>query len=78
MHPVRQNIARHSEVDGDIGITPAVYNPALQQDAVVCGHILEEDAKSVTSHGLHWGDLGHVTDLSVVAVIAGHPAARGP
>jgi hypothetical protein len=57
-HPIRQDIVWHREVCGDVAVTPAVYNPALQQDAIVCGHILEEDAKSVTSHGLHWGDLG--------------------
>jgi hypothetical protein len=35
MHPVHQNISGHSEVCGDVGVSPAVYNPALQQDAVV-------------------------------------------
>jgi hypothetical protein len=35
MHPVRQNISGHSEVCGDIGVVPAVYNPVLQQRAVV-------------------------------------------
>jgi hypothetical protein len=41
---------------------PAVYDPALQQSPVVCPQIPEEGAKSVTSHGLHWGDLGHHGD----------------
>jgi hypothetical protein len=42
---------------GDIGVSPAVYNPALQQDAVVCPQIPEQGAESVTFRGLHWGDL---------------------
>ena len=28
-HPVRQSIAWHSEVDGNVGVTPAVYYPAI-------------------------------------------------
>ena len=57
MHPVRQNIAWHPEMNSDVGVTPAVYDPALQQDEVVCPQIPEEGAESVTSDGLHWGDL---------------------
>ena len=52
-HPVRQNIAWHPEVNSNIAVTPAVYDPALQQPAVVCPQIPEEVAESVTSHGLH-------------------------
>jgi hypothetical protein len=37
MHPVRQNIAWHSEVNGDIAVSPAVYDSVLQQPAVVVG-----------------------------------------
>ena|ERR1035437_2314380 len=29
MHPVRQYTAWHREVNGDVGVTPAVYDPAL-------------------------------------------------
>ena len=29
MHPVRQNITWHPEVNGDIAVVPAVSNPAL-------------------------------------------------
>ena len=58
MHPVRQNISGHSEVCGDIVVSPAVYNPALQEATVVRAQIQEEGAKSVTSRGVHWGDLG--------------------
>ena len=36
---------------------PAVYNPALQQPAVVVGEIPEEGAKPIRC-SLHWGDLG--------------------
>src|ERR1035437_7591794 len=61
-HPVCQNIVWHPEVNGDVAVVPAVYNPALQQRAVVCAQIPEEVAKSVTSHGLHWGDLGRHHD----------------
>jgi hypothetical protein len=57
MHPVRQNIARHREVDGDLAVVPAVYNLAIQQRAVICPQIPEEGTKSVTAHGLHWRDL---------------------
>ena len=60
MHPVRQNISGHSEVCGDIGVSPAVYNPALQQPAVVRGQVPEEGAKPIRC-SLHCGDLGHVT-----------------
>ena len=52
-HPVRQDPAWHPEVNGDVGVTPAVYDPALQQSPVVCPQIPEEVAESVTSHGLH-------------------------
>ena len=58
VHPVHQNIVWHTEVCGDLAVTPAIHNPALQQPAVVCPQILEEGAKVVTSYGLHWGDLG--------------------
>jgi hypothetical protein len=57
MHPVRQNISGHSEVCGDIGVSPAVYDSVLQQDAVVRGQVPEEGAKSVRC-SLHSGDLG--------------------
>ena len=62
MHPVRQNISGHSEVCGDIGVPPAVYDPVLQQPAVVRGQVPEEGAKSVNSYGSHWGDLGGQDD----------------
>ena len=52
-HPVRQSIARHSEVNGDVGVVPAVYDPALQEAAVVWGQIQEEGAEAVISHGFH-------------------------
>jgi hypothetical protein len=61
MHSVRQNIARHPEVNGDVAVTPAVYDPALQQRAVAWVQFSEKGAKSVTSHGLHWRDLGELT-----------------
>jgi hypothetical protein len=38
-------------VCGDVGVTPAVYDSAFQQDAVVYGQIPEEGAKSVISGG---------------------------
>ena len=44
-------------MNGDIAVLPAVYNPALQQDAVACGQVPEEAAESVIAHGLHWGGL---------------------
>jgi hypothetical protein len=50
---VRQNIAWHPQVNGDVGVTPAVNNPALQQRPVICGEIPEEGAESVTIHGFH-------------------------
>jgi hypothetical protein len=56
-HPVHQNIVWHPEVNGDIGVLPVLYDPAVQQLAVVVGQIPEEDAASVTTHGLHWRDL---------------------
>jgi hypothetical protein len=37
MHTFRQNATWHSEVCGDVGVSPAVYNPVLQQPAVVVG-----------------------------------------
>src|ERR1035437_460901 len=74
-HPVRQNIARHSEVSGDVAVSPTVYDPALQQRAVAWVQFPEKGAKSVTSHGLHWGDLGHITGSSVAHLIDGHRAA---
>jgi hypothetical protein len=37
MHPVHQNITWHPELRGDVVVLPAVYDPALQQDAVVSG-----------------------------------------
>src|ERR1035437_4832846 len=52
-HPVGQNTAWHPQVNRDVGVTPAVYNPALQQAAVVRGQIPEEGVESVTFHGLH-------------------------
>src|ERR1035441_2399458 len=61
MHPVRQNISGHSEVCGDIGITPAVYDSAFQQDAVVISQIPEDGAKPVRGI-MHPGDLGHQDD----------------
>ena len=61
-HPVRQNTAWHPEVNGDVAVVPTVYNPALQQPAVVCPQILEEVVKSVNSRGSHRGDLGHNHD----------------
>jgi hypothetical protein len=60
-HPVHQSIPWHPEVYGDVGITPAVNNPAFQQDAVICGQVPEEGAKSVRG-SLHWGDLGGQDD----------------
>ena len=57
MYPVRQNIVWHPEVNGDIGVLPVLYDPAVQHLAVVVGQIPEEDAASVTTHGLHWRDL---------------------
>src|ERR1019366_1058736 len=78
-HPVCQSIAWHPEVCGDIAVLPAVYYPALQQPAVVCAQIPEEGVKSVTSHGMHWGDLGQqVTGIPVVHLTDGHRAAVAP
>ena len=77
-HLVRQSIAWHREVDGDVAVMPAVYDPALQQPAVIWVQFPEKGAKSVTSHGLHWGDLGHLTGFSVVHVIAGLRVTHGP
>jgi hypothetical protein len=77
-HPVRQNTAWHTEVNGDVGVMPAVYYQALQQPAVVCPQIPEEGAESVTTRGSHWGDLGHVIGISVVGLIAGHRAVMAP
>ena len=75
-HPVRQGITWHPEVNGDISVTPAVYDPALQQSAVAWVQFPEKGAKLITSHGLHWGDLGdHPTGFSVVGLIGGHRAA---
>src|ERR1019366_6023054 len=74
-HPVGQNTTWHREVCGDIGVTPAVHNPVLQQPAVVRAQIPEEGAKVVTSYGLHWADLGHVTGVSVVHLIDGDRVA---
>ena len=70
MHPVRQNISGHSEVCGDVGVSPAVYNPALQQPAVVRGQVPEEGAKPIRC-GMHWGDLGR--DGHQIAVPPGAP-----
>jgi hypothetical protein len=64
----------HPEVNGDVGVTPAVYDPALQQPPVVCGHIPEEGAKSVTSHGLHRGDLA----TTAAQCLGRLPGRRGP
>ena len=36
-HPVRQYITGQSEMCGDLSIVPAIYNPALQDRAVVWG-----------------------------------------
>ena len=77
-HPVRQYTAWHREVCGDVAVVPAVYNPALQQPAVVCPQILEEVVKSVNSRGSHRGDLGHVTGSSVAHLIDGYRAAVAP
>jgi hypothetical protein len=52
---VNQNTAWHREVDGDVGVVPAVYDPTLQQPAVAWGQFPEKGAKSVTSRGSHWG-----------------------
>ena len=60
-HPVRQNATWHSEVDGDIGVSPAVYDSVLQQPAVVVGQIPKEGAKSVRGI-VHRGDLGGQDD----------------
>jgi hypothetical protein len=38
-HPVRQNAAWHPQVNGGVAVTPAVYNPAVQQRAVIWGQI---------------------------------------
>ena len=61
---------------------PAVYNPALQQPAVVVGEIPEEGAKPIRC-SLHWGDLGR--DGHQIAVppwcsryFSSSPAASGP
>ena len=65
-HPVHQSISGHSEVCGDIAVSPAVYNPAFQQDAVVISQIPEEGAKPIRGI-VHSGDLGgHETGVSVV------------
>src|ERR1019366_4859759 len=61
MHPVRQNIAWHPEMGGDVGVTPAVYDPALQQPAVVRGQVPEEGAKPIRGI-VHQGDLGDHDD----------------
>ena len=57
VHAVRQNIAWHPEVNGDLAVVPAVYYLALQQPAVVRGQVPEEGAKSIRC-GMHSGDLG--------------------
>jgi hypothetical protein len=65
-HPVRQRITWHPEVNCDVGVVPAVYDPALQQPAVVVGQIPEEGAKPIRGI-MHRGDLGgHVASVSVV------------
>ena len=56
-------------MNSDVGVTPAVYDPALQQDEVVCAQIPEEGAESVHSHGMHWGDLCQ----QVTGIPARHP-----
>jgi hypothetical protein len=61
VHPVHQNISGHSEVCGDIGVSPAVYDSVLQQPAVVVSQIQEEGAKSIRC-SLHSGDLGGQDD----------------
>ena len=61
MHPVRQNIAWHPEMGGDVGVTAAVYDPALQQPAVVRGQVPEEGAKPIRGI-VHQGDLGDHDD----------------
>ena len=71
MHPVRQNISGHSEVCGDVAVLPAVYDSALQKDAVVYSQIPEEGAKPIRC-SLHSGDLGdHAKALSIVHLVAG-------
>jgi hypothetical protein len=75
MHPVYQNISGHSKMCGDIGITPAIYDPALQQPAVVNSQIPEEGAKSIRCI-VHWGDLGGQDDTPG-QVIAGR-RGEGP
>jgi hypothetical protein len=40
-------------VNGDVAVTPSIYNPALQETAVVWGQIQEEGAEAVISHGFH-------------------------
>jgi hypothetical protein len=57
-HLVRQSIAWHPEVNGDVAVAPTVYETAVQQRAVVCPQIPEESPESVTTDGMHWGDLG--------------------
>ena len=63
-NPVRQSIARHPEVDGDIAVLPAVNNPALKQPEVVCLQIPEDGAESVIAHDVHWGDLAITSPAS--------------
>jgi hypothetical protein len=70
MHPVRQNISGHSEVCGDIVVSPAVYNPALQEATVVISQIQEEGAKPIRC-SMHSADLGR--DGHQIAVPPGCP-----
>ena len=57
-------------MNGDIAVTPAVYNPALQQDAVVISQIPEDGAKPIRC-SLHRGDLGR--DGHQIAMPPGGP-----
>ena len=56
-HPVRQYITGHGEVCGNIAVVPALYNPALQERAVIWKQIAEKLAKPIRC-GVHRGDLG--------------------
>src|ERR1019366_4114197 len=75
--PVHQSSPWHPGVYGDVGITPAVNNPAFQQDAVICGQVPEEGAKSVRG-SLHWGDLGRDGDTPGQAGFPGTSLLSSP
>ena len=50
VHTAFQDITGHTEASGNIAILPAVYDPALQQDAVVCGQVPEKGTESFRPH----------------------------